>query len=109
MSDHFQEMIDRHRARMKLLRETFDRQGYLFSVSDRDPSYSLLLTRNGSSDAAWRVTSFCGNEPVGHREYDKLEGGSPIQNAFQEFAGDDSRLVQRNSIRRAAVSTPTGP
>jgi hypothetical protein len=29
MRDEFQALIDKYRARMRLLRETFDRQGYL--------------------------------------------------------------------------------
>ena len=43
---------------MKLLRDALDPDGRLLAVSRRDPRYSILLTRNGSSDAAWRVTSF---------------------------------------------------
>jgi hypothetical protein len=72
------------------------------SRKTRDQEYAILLTRNGSSEAPWRVTSFRDGEPIGHREYDKLEGGSPIQNAFQEFAGTD--FVQRPRPRRRAPS-----
>jgi hypothetical protein len=31
----------------------------------------------------------------GHREYDMLEGGSPIQNAFAEFASQEFALTPR--------------
>jgi len=97
MTDDFQVMIDKYRARMRLLRETFDRQGYLLAVSARDPGYSIILTRNTSSDAPWRVTSFRDRDPVGHREYDKLEGGAPTQNALAEFASQDMTLTPRGS------------
>ena len=94
MTDAFQALIDKHRARMRELREAFDRDGRLLARSARDPDYSILLTRNGSSDAPWRVTSFRGREPVGHREYDMLDGGGPTQNALGEFAGDDMALIK---------------
>jgi hypothetical protein len=75
MTDAFQALIDKYRARMKLLRDALDLDGRLLAVSRRDPSYSILLTRNGSSDAVWRVTSFRDRVPVGHREYSMLDGG----------------------------------
>jgi len=46
------------------------------------------------------VTSFLGKEPVGHREYDRLEGGGPTQNGFQEFASDDMQLVRKRMAKR---------
>jgi hypothetical protein len=95
MNDTFQAMIDKHKARMKLLREAFERDDRLYAISSRDQSYSILLTWNASSEAPWRVTSFRGKEPTGHREYDRLEGGGPTQNGFQEFAGDDWRIVRK--------------
>jgi hypothetical protein len=106
MTDTFQHMIDKHRRRMAFLRETFDRQGYLLAVSSRDPSYSIFLSRNPSSEAPWRVTSFRSGVPVGHREYDRLEGGSPIQNSFAEFASADFILTPRP--RRQTIS-PAAP
>jgi hypothetical protein len=103
MHDEFQALIDKYRARMRLLRETFDRQGYLLAVSSRDPEYSIILTRNPSSEAQWRVTSFRSGVATGHREYDALDVGSPTQRGFQEFASADFRLVPRehrsNNIR----------
>ena len=100
MTDAFQAMIDKHRARMTDLRQAFERDDRLYAISARDPSYSILLTRNGSSDAPWRVTSFRGKEPSGHREYDHLEGGSPTQNAFHEFSGSDFVLVRKPMPKR---------
>jgi hypothetical protein len=100
MIDEFQTIIDRYRARMVELSDAFYRDGRLLAISERDPEYSIILTRNGSSPAPWRVTSFRGKEPIGHREYNMLEGGSPIQNAFAEFAGDGMRLVPRKLSKR---------
>jgi hypothetical protein len=90
---------------MQLLREALDLDGRLLAVSARDPTYSILLTRNGSSEAVWRVTSFRGKEPVAHREYDRLEGGSPIQNALQEFASDDMRPSCEQTPQNATCMT----
>jgi hypothetical protein len=70
-----------------------ERDGRIHAVSTNSPGHSILLTPNGSSSAPWRVTSFQGKEPVGHREYDRLGGGGPTQNALQEFAGGSWRLV----------------
>ena len=95
MTDEFQALIDAHRQRMVELRAAYERDGCLHAVSLRDPSYSILLTRNTGSEAPLRVTSFRDREPEGHREYDRLDGGSPIQNALQEFAGNGWRLVGR--------------
>jgi hypothetical protein len=97
MNDDFQALIDKYRARMRLLRETFERQGYLLAASSRDPNYSIILTRNPSSEAPWRVTSFRSGAPIGHREYDALDTGSPVQRAFQEFASDSMVLTSRGS------------
>lgn len=100
MTDTFQAVIDKHKARMTLLREAFERDDRLYAISSRDPSYSILLTRNASSEAPWRVTSFRGKEPIGHREYDRLDGGAPTQNALGEFAGDDWRIVRKPMPKR---------
>jgi hypothetical protein len=100
MTDSFQALINKHKARMALLREAFERDGRLFAVSARDPSYSLLLIRNGSSEAPWRVTSFRGKEPVGHREYNHLEGAGVTQNAFGEFAGEDIVVARKPMPKR---------
>lgn len=86
-----------------MLRVAFERDGCLYAISQRDPSYAILLTRNGSSEALWRVTSFRDGEPVGHREYDLLEGGSPIQNSFAEFASADLVLTPRPRRRQLAA------
>ena len=93
-------MIDKYRARMAVVRAAFERDGCLYAISQRDPSYAILLTMNGSSEAAWRVTSFVDGVPVGHREYDLLEGGSPIQNSFAEFASADLVLTPRPRRRQ---------
>jgi hypothetical protein len=105
MTDAFQALIDKHQARMKLMRDALDLDGSLLAVSRQDPSYSILLTRNGSSDAAWRVTSFRDRVPVGHREYGMLDGGGPTQNALQEFAGEDMVLVPRDHRRRPVAGS----
>lgn len=94
-SESFEQIITKHRARIADVRHAFERDGRVHGISKRDPSYSLLLSRNSSSDAPWRVTSFRAGEPVGHREYDRVEGGGPTQNAFQEFSSDDIRLIPR--------------
>jgi hypothetical protein len=107
-NDQFQALIDRYLARMTVLREAFERDGYLLAISSRDPQYSILLTRNGSSEAPWRVTSFRQGVPVGHREYDRLEGGGPVQNAFHEFSGSDLVLTPRPR-RRSPSPTPPQP
>jgi hypothetical protein len=106
MDANFQALIDKYRARMTVLRETFERDGYLYAVSRRDSSYAILLSKNGSSEAAWRVTSFREGVPVGHREYDKLEGGSPIQNAFAEYASEDCILSPRPRRRSPSPALP---
>jgi hypothetical protein len=67
MTDDFQALINRYRARMAVLRAAFGRDGCLHAISTRDPSYAILLSRNGSSEAPWRVTSFRSGEPVGIR------------------------------------------
>ena len=101
MSDAFQAMIDKHKERIKLLRDVFERDDRLYAVSTRDPSYSILLSRNTGSEAPWRVTSFRGKgEPTGHREYDRLDSGAPTQNALGEFGGDDWRIVRKPMPKR---------
>ena len=95
MIDDFQTLINKRRARMRALHETFDRQGYLFAVSTRTPTYSILLTKNASSDARYRVTSFDRREPVGHREYDALDGAGPTRDGLSEFMSADMTLVTR--------------
>jgi hypothetical protein len=100
VTDTFQALIDKHRTRICLLRDALDLDGRLVAVSSRDPTYSIGLTRNSDTSSAWRVTSFRGKEPVGHCEYDRLDGGSPIQNALQEFAGDDFTFIRRTIPKR---------
>lgn len=90
-------MVARYRAKMATLREVAERDGYLLGVHANDPSYRLFLSREVSSDAPWRVTSFRNGEPVGHREYDVLDGRGPTQNALQEFASDNVVLVKRGA------------
>jgi hypothetical protein len=77
MDADFQALIDKLRARMAVLREAFERDGYLFAVSAPTPGYSIWLTKNTSTDAPYRVASFDGREPAVHREYDLLEGRVP--------------------------------
>lgn len=105
MTDEFDAMIQKHRARMKLLRDVFERDGCLLAFSTRNPDYSILLTRNPSSDAPWRVTSFNGREPVGHREYDELDGKSPANSALQEFSSHDLKLIPRHSLTALCIRT----
>jgi hypothetical protein len=105
MIDEFQALIDKYRERMRMLREMFDRQGYLYAVSTRTPNYSILLTKNASSEAAYRVTSFAGREPTGHREYDALEGAGPCRDALAEFASTDMVLRQRGGLTALAIRT----
>lgn len=85
----FDEMVALHKARMETLRDTFNAQGYLFARSQRDPGYTILLRRVADE---FNVYSFRDGQPVGHRDYDRLEGGSPVQNAYQEFASIDLQL-----------------
>jgi hypothetical protein len=106
MTDSFQALIDKYHARMTVLREAFQRDLCLYAISLRDPSYALLLTRNGSSEAPWRVTSFREGVPVGHREYDRLEGGSPVQRAFAEFASEGMVLTPRPRRRGPSPANP---
>lgn len=108
MTDDFQAMINKYRARMTTLRMAFARDGYLYAISRRDETYAIFLSPNGSSSAPWRVTSFRNGEPMGHREYNMLEGGSPIQNGFSEFASEDFVLTPRSRWRGiAAAPQPT--
>jgi hypothetical protein len=93
--DAFDRMVARFRARMAHLRETHARQGYLYAEHQKDSGYAILLTPEPSGDATWRVTSFQAGQPIGHRQYDVLEGRGPAFNALQEFAGTNWRLVQR--------------
>jgi len=106
VTESFQTILEKYRARMRLLAATLERDGRLHAVSQRDPTYSMLLTRNGSSEATWRVTSFRGREPVGHREHDILQGGSPIQNALGAFVGDDMLRPRAAGRRAGSVVTP---
>lgn len=99
----FDLMIEHYHERMATLRRTFDLHGRLLARSTKTPSYSILLTLNTSIDALFRVTSFDGKTPTGHREYSKLDGGGPTQNALSEFLSDDLRLVpprKRDTERR---------
>jgi hypothetical protein len=104
-SDSFQAMIDKRRAHMKMLHDRFDRDGYLFASSARDPGYSILLTRNPSSDAPFRVTSFDSGVPTGHREYDALDGAGPCRESLAEFASEDMRLRRRGAISALCLRT----
>ena len=71
----FQSMIDAYRARMETLAKIFEQDGCVRATSARDPSYSILVTRNSDPTSAFRVTSFRNREPIGHREYGRLTGG----------------------------------
>ena len=95
MTNSLQALIDKFQGPHSAPAPGIERDDSLYAVSARDPSYSLLLTRNGSSEAPWRVTSFRGKEPVGRREYDVLEGRGPTQNALQEFATEDMQVSRR--------------
>jgi hypothetical protein len=105
MIDDFQALIDNRRVRMRLLREAFDRQGYLFGISSRNPDYSILLSRNASSDAAWRVTSFHSGQPTGHREYDALDGAGSCRDGLAEFASQDIVLHLRSALTALCTRT----
>jgi hypothetical protein len=47
--DAFQTLIDKHAARMKLLRESLERDACIHAASRRDPSHSILLTRTAAA------------------------------------------------------------
>ena len=100
MTDAFQAMVDKHQARMKELRDVLDIDGRIEAVSVRDASYRIVLTRNSDPSSVWRVTSLRDKIPIGHRQYDRLDGGSPIQNGLQEFAGAEWQLVRRTIPKR---------
>jgi hypothetical protein len=104
MLDRFQAIIDKYREPMAMLRDVLERDRRILAVSVSDPTHSILLTRNGSSAAPWRVTSFSRGQPLGHREYDVLDGRGPTQNALAEFAGDGWTLVRRTIPRREMES-----
>jgi hypothetical protein len=104
VTDQQRALIDKYRQRMAMLHLAVARDGYLYAISRRDETYAIFLSPNGSSSAPWRLTSFRNGEPVGHREYNMLEGGSPIQNAYQEFSGDEFRLIPRT--RRVYSNSP---
>jgi hypothetical protein len=99
-ADSFQAIIDKHRARMRELRDVLDIDGRIQAVSARDPGYSIVLTRNSDPSAIFRITSFRDNQPIGHREYDHLESHSPINSALQEFAGEGWNIIRRDIPRR---------
>ncbi|MGE4045609.1 MAG: hypothetical protein AB7F35_12205 [Acetobacteraceae bacterium] len=94
---HLSELSAHHRARMAEVREAFNRQGYVYAVSQRAPGYAILLTCSTIA-GEFNVHSFRDGQPVGHRDYDRLEGGGPTQNAFQEFAGADFLLLSKPGI-----------
>jgi hypothetical protein len=93
MPDDFQTIIDRYHARMAELREVLERDGRIHAVRRDDPSYSILLKPERKQPGAVPCTSFRGKTPVGHREYDRLDGGGPTQNGLQEFSGGAWRLL----------------
>lgn len=98
--DAFDQMAARFEARMALLRQTHAEQGYLYAEHATDIGYAILLTPDASGECPWRVTSFRNGEPIGHRQYDVLEGRGPAFNALQEFAGT-SWLVRPRPLRSA--------
>ena len=106
MTDEHRALIDKYRQRMAMLHLAFARDGYLYAISRRDETYAIFLSPNGSSSAPWRVTSFRNGEAIGHREYNMLEGGSNIQNAFSEFASDDMILSKRSRARARPIRPP---
>ena len=88
----FNQHVANFRHRMSILRETFDRQGYLLARSERDPSYTILLHPSTDKGVAYAVHSFRDGQPVGHRDYDHPESSSPINSALQEFASEGFKL-----------------
>jgi len=100
-----EEISKRHHHRIALLKETLQRQGYLMAVSQRDSGYSILLSRN-LSGPGWRITSFRDREPIGHREYEVLDGRAPAFNALQEFGGSDWKLIERTPAAIPEIVTP---
>lgn len=93
-AEMFAEMRAKREARMALLRDVMARDGVIVAESVRDPGYCLMLTPSAYPGVAWQVTSFRDGEAMGHREYDVLEGRSPIADAFQEFASESMRIVE---------------
>jgi hypothetical protein len=88
-------LVARHHAGMAELRTIVGQDDDVSAVSRRDPSYKLLLSVGVSGDSLWRVTSFRDGQLIGHRQYDRLDGGSPVQNALQEFASSDLTIIRR--------------
>ena len=82
---NFEAFIKAFHERDNALAAAAERAGFLRASSASDPGYQILLTRG--TESAWRVTSFRDGVPTGHREYDRLAGGGPTQNAVAEFVG----------------------
>lgn len=87
MTDAFDQIVARHRARIAALLAAATARGGLRARNARDPGYRLLLSPHTEQAGAWRVTSFRDGQPLGHREYDVLTGRGPVQDALAEFAG----------------------
>jgi hypothetical protein len=88
MTDEFAAIIGKQRRRIAMLKNHFDTHGRIIADCSNDPGYRIVLTRGFTAECAYQVTSFRDGVPVGHREYDQLQGGGPTQNALSEFAGD---------------------
>lgn len=93
MTDDLTTTVTLRRAQRLILCELFNTHGRLHAISKRDPTYAVLLTRNTTSDAPYRVTSFRDGEPIGHREYRFLSDGGTIDTAISEFMGDGWEIV----------------
>jgi hypothetical protein len=87
-TDELQTIVARYRARMTALQTVVAAQGALRAKHKSDEGYAILLCRDMSRGTGWRVTSFRDGQPLGHREYDVLDGGGPTRDALAEFASD---------------------
>jgi phospholipid N-methyltransferase len=82
-------------ALAKRLQEDLENDGGVKATTDNG---SILLTKNISSNAPYRVTSFLKDgTPSGHREYGSIDGLG-INGAVHEFMGSDVKLEERPSL-----------
>lgn len=86
MPETLEAILTNYRARMAVLSSLVAAQGALHAKHATDVGYAILLTRDMSRGIGWRVTSFRDGQPLGHREYDALDGAGPTRDALAEFA-----------------------
>jgi hypothetical protein len=85
------------------LQEDLENDGGVKATTDNG---SILLTKNISSNAPYRVTSFLQDgTPSGHREYGSIDGLG-INGAVHEFMGSDVKLEERPSLELTGRPKP---